>query len=381
MKKNLAWVAVLLLLAACRPEVERAERKTENGVEVVFNRLKPYRIKGEKATLGLKKELSIDFSREEWAELGLADVYNFNVDSGGITYVLNARPIDYFIFAFDGNGRFLRRFGKKGQGPGELQWTSYVAFDSQGHIVVSDPEIRKNVVFDRQGNPIGERPFPKDVYVLYLIDNNKYISYWRKWTSPNDDYFNDYFGLVGSGQEGVRVLDSCRWPNPARHGIRGNRLNRVFNWKASGDRIYVGNEDRGYEFLVFDWDGNPLRKIRKVYEPVEVQMSDEERNKMIADRPGLKVEFPKYWPAFGSFFVDDKNRLYVQTYERERGQTGYVYDVFNGDGVLILRQRLPIKPAVDIEGDALFRNERLYCLQEGQSGYRTLAIYRMNWKG
>jgi hypothetical protein len=78
--------------------------------------------------------------------------------------------------------------------------------------------------------------------------------------------------------------------------------------------------------------------------------------------------------------VDDENRLYVQTYETQDGPGEYIYDIFNGDGILILQRSLPIKPAVDIEGDAVVRNGRLYCLQEGRSGYRTLAVYRMNWK-
>jgi 6-bladed beta-propeller len=380
MKRTPIWAMILLLLSACGPRARKVERTFENGVEVVINRLEPHTIKGQKAALELKKEFSIDFSREELAALGLADVYNFNVDPRGNIYVLNARPVDYFIFAFDANGLFLRRFGKKGQGPGELQWTSYLAFDSQDNIVVSDPEIRKNVVFDPKGNLIGERPFPKDAYVIYLIDNNKYISYWRKWTSPNDDYFTDYFGLTGPGMEGVHILDSCQWPNPAKHGIRGNRLNRVFNWKASGDRIYIGNEERDYEFLVFDWDGNLQRKIRKVYKPVEVRMSDEDKKKISAERPGLAVAFPKFWPPFGSFFVDDENRLYVQTYETGDSRSGYIYDIYSEEGILMLRQSLPVKPAVDIEGDALARSGRLYCVQEDEFAYKTLAVYRMNWK-
>jgi len=379
MRKALGYAVILPLLIACGPEAQKVKRITENGVEVVINHLEPEKIRGKKTTLELKKEFSLDFSREDMAPLGLADAYSFNVDSWGNIFVLNARPVEDFVFMFDGNGHFLRSFWKKGQGPGELQWTVSIAFDDQDSIIVTDTDIRKNVVFDTQGNLVREMPFPKDVYALYLIDNDKYIAYWRKWTSPQDDHFNDYFGLSGPGGEGIRVLDSCQWPNPAKHGIRGNRLNRVFNWKESVDRIYIGNEDRGYEFLVFDWDGNLLRKIRKDYKPVEVRISEEEKKRVIADRPGLKVEFPKYWPAFGSFFVDDENRLYVQTYEMESGQPEYVYDIFNGDGVLILRRSLPIKPAVDIEGDALVRNGRLYCLQEKESGYKTLAVYRMTW--
>ena len=130
----------------------------------------------------------------------------------------------------------------------------------------------------------------------------------------------------------------------------------------------MGNEDRGYEFLVFDLDGNLLRKIRKDRKPVEVKMSEDDKKKVIADRPGLKVVFPEYWPAFGSFFVDDENRLYIQTYETGDARPEYIYDIFN-----------PIKPAVDIEGDAVVKKGHLYCLQEKESGYKELVVYRMTW--
>jgi hypothetical protein len=78
---------------------------------------------------------------------------------------------------------------------------------------------------------------------MYPRDNTGDIMYWRKYTILEADHFDDYFGLSGPEIDGVRVLDSCQWPNPAKPGIRGNRLNRVFNWKASKDRIYIGNED------------------------------------------------------------------------------------------------------------------------------------------
>src|SRR4030043_2029617 len=173
MKRALGCALIPLLLSACGPRAQKVERKIENGVEVVINHLEPYKVKGETAKLELKKEFSIDFSSEDIGRLGLADIYNFNVDSRGNIYVLNARPVEYFVFAFDGKGHFLKRFGKKGQGPGELQWTLSIAFDSQDNVIVTDSDIRKNVVFDPQGNLIREMPFPKDVYALYLIDNNR----------------------------------------------------------------------------------------------------------------------------------------------------------------------------------------------------------------
>jgi len=161
MKKGLLeCVLPLMFLSACGPKAQRVERIFENDVEVVINHLEPYKVKGETATLDLEKELSIDFSREDMAKLGLADIYNFNVDSRANIYVLNGKPVEYFIFAFDGKGHFLKSFGKKGQGPGELQWTLSIAFDSQDNVIVVDPGIRKNVVFDSQGNLISETAYP-----------------------------------------------------------------------------------------------------------------------------------------------------------------------------------------------------------------------------
>jgi hypothetical protein len=118
-------------------------------------------------------------SREDIAKLGLGDIYNFDIDSEGNIYVLNGKPVEYFVFKFDRNGRFVKFFGRKGQGPGELGWTLSVGFDRR------DP-----------------------------LDNEKFIAYWRKWTAPADDYFYDHFSLYDSGLKEIRPLDTCKVAQP-----------------------------------------------------------------------------------------------------------------------------------------------------------------------
>ena len=380
MKRGMILVLLCFYFCSCAPKQDKVEKTTENGVEIVVSHLEPYKIRGEPTNLTLEKELSIDLAREDIAKLGLADIYSFGVDSEGNIYILNGKQVEYFIFKFDKNGRFVKFFGRKGQGPGELEWTLSVGFDSQSNVIVSDPGNRKLAIFSPRGDLIRETQFPKTVYSLYPLDNKEFIAYWRKWTSPTDDYFYDHFSLYDSELQEIRLLDACRWPNPRKFGIRGPRLNRVFNWKKSGDRIYIGNEDRGYEILVFDWDGNVLRKIRKDHEPVKVQISEEDKKKIIDERRGLKVLFPKFWTPFGSFFADEEGRLYVQTYEMGEVPNEYIYDIFNRDGIFISRKSLPIRPAVDIEGDAVAKKGRLYCVIEKETGYKALVVYRMIWK-
>ena len=41
---------------------------------------------------------------------------------------------------------------------------------------------------------------------------------------------------------------------------------------------------------------------------------------------------------------------------------------------------LLINPALDIEGDAVVKKDRLYCIQEKEPGYKVHVVYRMPWK-
>jgi hypothetical protein len=71
MKPTLLEYALLFSsLCACGSPTQNAEKILEDGVEVVINCLEPYKPKGQKVILELKKELSIDYSREDMANLG-----------------------------------------------------------------------------------------------------------------------------------------------------------------------------------------------------------------------------------------------------------------------------------------------------------------------
>jgi hypothetical protein len=154
-------------------------------------------------------------------------------------------------------------------------------------------------------------------------------------------------------------------------------------WRVADDRIYVGNEQRGYELWVFDLQGNLLRKIRKDYHPVPYpEEFRQQTEKLAAAQPGLNLVALKNMPPFNSFFPDDEGRLFVMTYEPGERKEEFVHDIFNPEGIFI--GRIPLGK-YGILGRSLnhqratIKNGRFYRLFFKESGFPELLVYKMVW--
>lgn len=83
------------------------------------------------------------------------------------------------ILIFDKTGKYLRRWGKAGSGPGEFEGPHAMAFDSKGRLFVGDRGNNRIQVFDANYNFIAEWPQfsrPSGVYIdtqdmLYVADS------------------------------------------------------------------------------------------------------------------------------------------------------------------------------------------------------------------
>jgi streptogramin lyase len=77
------------------------------------------------------------------------NIYVADGHTGGGTATGNAR-----VVVFDKTGKFLRTWGKKGMGPGELDVPHTIALDSQGRVFVGDRQNNRIQVFDADGKYI-----------------------------------------------------------------------------------------------------------------------------------------------------------------------------------------------------------------------------------
>ena len=138
MKKIILLVVTLSLLFYCKHSKDEVERVIEDGVEVIVNHLEPYKIRGEPVTLHLEEEFMIDFEREDLTEIGIKEIVGFDVDSNNNIYFRLASSSANYIYKFDDKGKFLFSFGRRGQGPGELEFPRYLRINELDQIVISE---------------------------------------------------------------------------------------------------------------------------------------------------------------------------------------------------------------------------------------------------
>lgn len=396
MKKLLPLVLILSLFISCGRKQDRVERILEDGVEVVLNRLEPYKIKSEPSQLFLDEEFFIDFEREDFAKIGISDVIGFDVDSDSCIYIAISRSSGDFIFKFDAKGNFLFSFGRRGQGPGEMESPTYLRINEADQIGVSDFGRKKLCLFEKNGDFLREISLASNHRLATLLGNGK-ILVMKGSFKPEEGRIE--FPVILSNED----LKEIKMLHPGRHMPNFTLANKVnglslyidYNvWRISKRLIYVGNYGKGYEFLIYDTEGNLLRKIRKEYH--EVKVSDQIKEKIFNwlksnlnqfDLVKTKLYFPEFYPPFQFFFLDEKNRLFVMTYEKGKGPKDFIYDIFSPDGIFIGRTELenygalassPIINSLPL--NVVAKNNRLYCLKEKESGYKELVVYKMKWE-
>jgi hypothetical protein len=382
MKKFSCFIFGLVVVMSCGTKQPRIDKIYEGGVEVVLNHLEPYTLIGGPVHLLLENDITIDLEKEEYSGLGLKMPEFVDADSKGNIFITERYGAsEYFINKFDSNGKFLKKIGKKGQGPGEIQAVRTLLVDRHDRIRIFDGSALKVVDFDSEGNLIEETRIPHGLTFVYPLANGNYLA--MRYPKDKSETYGMYLDLYDPDFKEIKRLDvydmSDLTPGKKNHG-----LIVPFHWRVSGERIFVGNGQRGYEIQVFDLEGKLLRKIRKEYKPVQYpEEFRKQTERIIAANPAANLYVIKNMPPFNSFFIDDGGRLFVMTYEQGENKDEFIHDIFNPDGVFIGRVSLG---KYGILGRALNHlnataaNGRFYRLTFKESGYPEVIVYRMEWQ-
>jgi hypothetical protein len=379
MKRSLVAIALCLGCFGCRAG-DRIEKRIEGGVEVVLNHAEPYRLPGRPAKLSLQEELTVDFGRDDIGALGVANAIDFEVDGTGRIFFFDSNAKENTIFVFDQQGRFLRSFGRKGQGPGEIQWILFTRFDAAGNLIISDHQNRKVLTFDASGRLLGEQRFPAAPGrpIVLPLDGGNYLCL-RQNRSEKSPAPEDIFSLLDGEFREIAVLDRRTTYDPDTLGFRGVVSQPVFRFVLSAGHIFTVNEARGYEILKYDQAGKLVQKIRKEAVPVEIAEDVKRERTKRFEGMGGKVWFPEHWPPISTFFADDQGMIYVRTFEPGDRPGESRFDVFDADGIFFSRISLRILAVGDREAAVRFKNAKLYAMQEKPDGFREFKIYRMLW--
>ncbi|MDH5202882.1 MAG: 6-bladed beta-propeller [Nitrospirota bacterium] len=317
----------------------------------------------------MEEELSIgDVEGKE--EQMFKNIFDVAVDENENIYILDLNQRQ--IRVFDKKGKYLRNVGKLGQGPGEFQYPRQIIISPNQEFVICDPIVRRlfffsldgvfrkdtptwtkgrllRVMLDSKGKIIGEVP---------LVGEKQGFSL-RKF-GPD---FEELYTIATREREKIPILES---------------LAPSIVWCLSeSDEIIWGDSEK-YEINIQDRNGNLVKKIIKEYEPVRV--IEEEHNEQIKRKfggrpipPEFEQELPKYYPTFKTFMVDYDGRLFSSTFEKSKSGEGYYCDVFNSEGKYIVKIPFKTQPRV-------WKNQKLYTIEEDEEGYQYVKRYKVTWK-
>ena len=381
----------VLFLSYCSSNESKVSRFFENGIEVLLNRNIS---QDELNPLTLERVFSIDIENKDILDFGLTDIWGFDVSPDGNIFVYNPPGSQgNLFFRFDKSGAPLLSFGKKGQGPGEIQWPRYQKIIRNNEISVLDRGGQKILFYDKNGRLKQEIKPDKGISgsgVLLELSNGNYLLRESVATISGDSLTLE-LSIIDSEFNVITELGRTVIENPSTAPQFKYPL-PIFSWDLSDDLIYIGSEENGYEIHVYDFDGVLIRKIKKEY--TKVPYSKEQRNEVLimlevpeAEFLRKKIILPEYNPPFQHLFVSNDNQLFVMTFEQGDNSGEYLTDVYDEDGILISKCSLNLwlsgdifQPGGSLDSWTSVLKNKLYCVREKESGYKELIVYQMRWK-
>ncbi|MDW7760554.1 MAG: 6-bladed beta-propeller [Acidobacteriota bacterium] len=292
------------------------------------------------------------------------------VDENGNVFVLDNR--EPFVKVFDAEGRYLRSFGRQGQGPGEL--------DFAGNICLP-PESDKVAVFG------GHYLHWFDLAGGHL-DSARIPSWAVTWSATADS--QDRFTLSEmspldrmerlvriESQTGARTeifsRPAPRDPNPFSSRLR---------WAQAGRNFLIVGDPREYELLVLDAEGSLVRRILRDHKPVPVSREDIDEFESRRTPPGISHAgnvYSKNHAAFRSLIVDDLGQIFVQTWEQTSDRKEDIHDIFDAEGRFIGRAPLPRHADLINPKTRILKKGKLYAIEPDDEGYDVVKQYSVTW--
>jgi len=348
--------------------------KTENGVQVIYNPKNPVPPKGSPSCIALKPDLVIGRQAKN-EEYMFYDLRSVQVDDQENIYALDWKEIK--IKVFDKNGKPLRSFGQRGQGPGEMSMPTRMVISPGNNLIIDDMGNSKLIFYSLDGMFIKEIPMGK---------------YWSAFSFTFDSKDNIYAYTRSYGEAMISELkkfDSNLKPvaTIASFEERRNPSEQAFSARISHN---VTRDDNviwlitsKYELTVVNSEGRTIKRILKDYDPVKItkKIKEDLIKEEFGDKgipQGMTFEVPSYFPPLRYFIVDEKGRMFVSTYEyEEKDKMDYLsYDVFDAEGRYIAKFFHPRDEIVFV-----VKKNKVYCLlRESEEGIPLVKRYSMVWK-
>jgi len=273
-----------------------------------------------------------------------------------------------------GTLKYLKKFGREGEGPGELKTTPSMA----NYIVPLDAAfimagIDKAIVFDTGGVVKQEIKIPLFTGYIYPV-NGGFIGMRFRPGDKGIAWFE--LSVMDGEMKDVKVFHKQEMSGGQ------NRVDLTFDGMGvvvADNKVFVEDSTEGFKILIFDLKGNKLSEITKNYKRVKFteamknQAVDKLKTHPAVRQIGwdsfkkiVKIEHGEFLPLIQDMVVDD-SRIYVRTNMRKSELAEFIVMDFKGN--ILKNLYLPEPNDIDFGNRIFGRPARFYKIYNGKYYY------------
>jgi hypothetical protein len=290
--------------------------------------------------------------RTEWDALfkTTADTWTAFLPDGSF---FRSAAADGVVHKFDVAGNLVKSFGRKGQGPGDLQSPGALDVLDRRTLVVNDAGNRRLSLFDLDGNFLRTIKVGEDggsmssVLTLAGLGGNKIVCAVSEGrTGPPDMIAARYRVLIkdleDGGEIGLAVFD---WEKPA-----SKFMVRVMEWepavflaKAGPDRVLVACSGTP-EIALFSLSGEKLSSFKLDIERTKitwkhlefaVHADENPKNIEFLAKNKSDIKLPEFLPYYSRLALDPQGRILVYDLNAGRFSREASFKAFSLEGQLL----------------------------------------------
>jgi hypothetical protein len=283
----------------------------------------------------------------------------------------------------------IRKFGKKGDGTGELQVIPNIYYN---RVVVTPTTIlvesfNKVIFFSKEGKPVKEKEKIEQIAQTVPVGENFAV---EKFAPGADGAIYSVIALYNPDMEQVKELYRQKFVQQGTPGaVKLDMVMDFVDFKVYEDKIFIEESAGGFVIEVFDGKGEKSYRIEHEYEKINVTAEHKEaiirrfkndpsiveQGKVFGGWEGIKklftMKFPGTFPAIRGLEVSG-GKLYARTFKVVENKDEYV--IMDLKGKIIKRVYVPAFENVSITGELLgaklhtLQNDRLYYLVGNEAG-------------
>jgi hypothetical protein len=385
MKTKIYLSIILLLFSSCIFNKLLSSEKGDNNIIHIKNTTTGLWKNHKNMILKKVLEIGIEEGDENYIFSGPCDIA---IDSYGNIYICDIR--DNCVKKYSSEGIFIQKFGRKGQGPGDLDKPREISIDEKGLLYILELKNRRISIFDSNGNFISIIPltelssYPVSNLAVNFKTSDIYVSIIYK-IYPEIDPAPKLIFQINRNGDIIRSFGKAQALRKLKNGYYQFPTPKIMNL-VTGEIICCFNYL--YEIYLFDNLGF-LTKIISLDDPAfkNFDRIDEGRFGFYQSQGTIGPD-PLIFPD-GKFMIGstDHGSNYLKNFKRQRDEIkkGNIikishtykthYDLYNKKGELLQR----FDDVIDENIIRIDSHGYGYSLCKGD-GYPKICKYRITFK-